>query len=58
MAVDLFQAVWSHSAVSVAGRSIDLGDGTRLPDGHKAVCAHRKQARALVLHAYARRTNQ
>jgi hypothetical protein len=40
MAVDLFQAVWSHSAVSVAGRSIDLGDGTRLPEGHKAVCAH------------------
>lgn len=38
--VNLFRAARSRSTVSVAGRSIDLTDGSVLPEDHMTVCIH------------------
>lgn len=35
---DLFRAARNRSTASVAGRNIDLADGTTLPEDHKAIC--------------------
>lgn len=40
MLVDLYQAARSRTIVSVAGRSINLADGTVLPEDHKTICTH------------------
>lgn len=40
MLVNLYQAARSHSTATVAGRSVDLADGTVFPEDHKTICTH------------------
>jgi hypothetical protein len=38
MLVDIYQAARSRSTTTVSGRTIDLADGTVLPEDHKTIC--------------------